>query len=124
MAFSKETSTAVRLLWRRLGILGLFLLVLFLFSGVLSVYQKERESRVLRDAAEHKYSMLAEQHEKLTTDIQKLQTDRGKEEALREQYTVGREGERLIVIVEPLGQETEEVKPVLMEWVHRFLPFW
>ena len=100
MAWTKDSRGVVRLLWRRLSILGLLLLVFLVLSGVLSVYEKERGSRALRLAAENQYQTLAEQREKLETDTKMLMSDRGKEEVLRELYAVGKEGEGLIVIVE------------------------
>jgi hypothetical protein len=53
-----------------------------------------------------------------------LRTVRGKEEALREQYEVGRDGERLIIIVEPKVPEPIHASTTWEKWVTRYLPFW
>lgn len=124
MTWGKGTTSAVRLLWRRLGIVGLFIAVLFMLPAVYDVYQKERDSRALREAAENKYRLLQEQHERLGADVRALQTQRGKEAALRELYAVGKEGEGLIIIVEPPSTPLPQSSPALMEWARKFLPFW
>lgn len=114
----------MRLLWRRLGIVALFILVLVALSGVWNVYQKERESRALRRQAETQYATLSQQQGQLETDIASLQTLRGKEAALRQQYAVGKQGEGLIIIVDPKPQALVRASSTLMQWVHTFLPFW
>lgn len=47
-----------------------------------------------------KAEALRQQKINLETDIQKLETDRGKEEFFRENYGLAKEGEEVIVIVE------------------------
>ena len=114
----------VRLLWHRLGIGALFIFVTLAASGVWSVYQKERESLALRDQAESQYQTLSQQEIQLQKDISSLATDRGKEAALRQQYAVGKTGERLIVIVDPQAVVPQQASSTIMQWVHKFLPFW
>ena len=124
MAISDRRRNAVRLLWRRLGIAALFILVLIAISGVWNVYQKESESRSLRQEAEKQYSTLSKQQTQLEADIADLQTERGKEATLRQQYAVGKQGEKLIVIVDPKPEPTVRASSTIMQWVHTFLPFW
>lgn len=114
----------MRLLWRRLGIAALFILVLIAASGVWSVYQKERESLQLRSEAENQYNTLSQQQTQLQSDIASLETDRGKEAALRQQYAVGKKGEGLIVIVDPRADTPRQASSTIMQWVRKFLPFW
>lgn len=124
MAISDRRRHIVRLLWRRLGIAGLFVLVLVAAGGVWSVYQKERESLSLRQEAENQYSTLSQQEAQLKNDIASLETDRGKEAALREQYAVGKKGEGLVIIVDPKASLPQQASSTIMQWVHKFLPFW
>ena len=114
----------MRLLWRRLGTTALFVLVVVAISGVWSVYQKERESFQLRSEAESQYNMLSQQRVQLQGDIANLETDRGKEAALRQQYAVGKKGEGLIVIVDQRPDAPRQASSTIMQWVHKFLPFW
>lgn len=124
MATYGKKHDPIRLLWQRLGILALLIILLIALSGVWDVYQKERESRVLRDQSEREASDLSQQVEDLHQNIAKLQTTRGKEELLREQYNVGKHGEQLIIIVDPEQPEPIEATSTLLRWVHKFLPFW
>lgn len=114
----------VRLLWQRLGIIALLLVLILAISGVWSVYKKEHASRELRDQAQRQASDLSRQVSDLKMSIAKLETDRGKEEVLRQQYNVGKQGEQLIIIVDPEQPKPIEASSTIMKWVHKFLPFW
>ncbi len=124
MATTRGSSQAVKLLWRRLGLVALLLLVVLAFSGWWNVFKKERESRTLRNQSESAYIALYNQEIQLREDIESLKTDRGKEAVLRAQYAVGRKGEELVVIVDPDTPKTTQASSTVMEWVHTFLPFW
>jgi cell division protein FtsB len=114
----------VRIFWRRLSIVGLFFLLIVVGWGVWRAYGKERESGLLRAQAEAKLAELRAQEENLRARIDRLETDRGKEEAIRSHYDVGKEGEGLIVIVEPETAEPVQASSTVRQWVQKFLPFW
>jgi len=124
MAISDKRRRIARLLLRRLRIAGLLLLVALLASGVWGIYQKERESRELRGDAERELSELTERENQLRQGIARLGSERGMEEALRDQYTVGRPGERLIIVVEPERREIATTSSPFYDWVHKLFPFW
>lgn len=124
MATYGKKHDPIRLLWQRLGIVALLVVLLIALSGVWDVYQKERESRLLREQSEREAADLSAQVSDLHENIAKLQTTRGKEEVLREQYNVGKAGEQLIIIVDPEETKPIEASSTIMRWVHKFLPFW
>lgn len=124
MAIPSNRRDLTRLFWRRAGLLALFVAVAMAASSVWGVYKKERESRVLREQAEREAQDLTVQQNELSTHIAKLQTERGKEEALRAQYAVGKQGEGLIIIVDPEAPQPIQATSTIMKWVHKFLPFW
>jgi cell division protein FtsB len=109
----------VRLFWRRLMILGLFFLVLFGLSAVWGVYWKEHESRVLRLQAEARLNDLHERKTALSASIASLDTEAGKERALRGVYEVGKEGERLVVIVDEPEAEPMPGSTTPRTWFQR-----
>jgi cell division protein FtsB len=113
----------VRILRRRIIGAVLLVVVVILIKGVWGVYQKEREARQTRDGAELKLSSLEGREAQIRADIAKLKTDRGVEEALREGYELGYEGEGVVVIVEPETVEIEE-KPTTLEKMYRSLFSW
>lgn len=96
-----QRNDAVRLFGRRLILVGLLVLVVAAVFGVWGAYQKQRESATLRTEAEVHLADLSKRQTRLNSDIANLQTDRGREEVLREQYALAAKGERLIVIVDP-----------------------
>ena len=124
MAMARGSSQAVKLLWRRLGLVALLLLVLLALSGWWNVFKKERESRALRQQSESTVNSLSEQEAQLKADIASLKTERGKEAVLRAQYAVGKKGEELVVIVDPGTPKPVQASSSVMQWVRTFLPFW
>lgn len=115
----------IRLFWRRLGILALFAVLVIALSGVWGVWRKERESRALRNEAQLQAQDLATQAAELQKNIAKMETNRGKEEVLREQYSVGAPGEQMIIIVNPdQPQPIAATSTGIRALVHKFLPFW
>lgn len=124
MANFDKQHDPVRLFMRRIGTALLFIVVIALFAGDWSTYKKERGSRDLRTQAEVQYANLAEQEAQLDSQITKLKTARGKEEAMREQFEVGKSGEGLIVIVDQPVAEPTEATSTLRRIIHKFLPFW
>lgn len=119
MAYSGPRNDPGRLFLRRLGILALAIVTLFALSSVWDVYRKERDSRELRKRAELKLAELEMQEAQLRDGLARLHTDRGKEEALRQQYEVGRAGEGLIVIVDSAPQEAPPEPEGFMRWFNK-----
>ena len=113
-------SVSVRVLFRRAGILGLVVLLFFSVMGSWRAYQKAQESSAMRTVAETENTDLVEREQKLKADIERLSTDRGKEEVLRERYGLAKEGEHMVVIVEsnPIPVATTSA---WKEWVQGIL---
>ena len=113
-----------RLLLRRIGLLGLLIAVAFAASGVWGVYQKERDSAILRAQAEGEYAELSDRETRLREELTRLKTDRGMEEALRGQYALAEEGEGLIVIVEPPTPPPLHATSSVMDWFKNAFSWW
>lgn len=105
--FSQKRDPA-RLFLKRVGLIILLVAVFLVGSSAYSVYEKEKESRKSRVQAENEYKALLEREARLREDIATLNTARGMEEALREQYALAENDEHLIVIVEPQTASTVE----------------
>jgi cell division protein FtsB len=114
----------LRLLGKRLLLILLFLLVIVATSGVWKAYQKEQESLSLRREAEIQMADLTKRKLQLEEDIMKLNTPRGMEDALREQYLLAKSGENLIIIVDsPTPTPIEATSPVML-WFQKTLSWW
>jgi len=85
MATLRERRDPVRIFARRLMLLGLFLLVVLAMSGVWGIYRKDQESLVLKEQAMAQLADLSSQESQLTASIGELETERGKEAALRQE---------------------------------------
>ena len=113
----------MRLLRQRIFLVILLLLVVVSVRGVWGVYKKERGSRELRHEAELKLADLKAREASLRADISELKSDRGMEEVLRKDYELAKDGEGLIVIVEPKESAPSEDSRST-KWLHRAFPWW
>jgi cell division protein FtsB len=121
----RQRNEPVRLLGRRLLLVGLLILSVLGSLGVWNTYQKERESAALDREAQAQAQDLSQREAKFETDIAELQTNRGKEEALREQYALAAKGEHVIVIVDqPEQAPTTASSSAFVEWLHKTFPWW
>lgn len=120
----RSRNDPVRLFGRRLVLLGLFALIVLSAMGVWSAYQKETESRLLRKEAEMQLSDLSHRQAQLDADIANLETDRGKEQVLREQYALAARGEGLIVIVDTPPVASTRATSSLVDWLKKTFTWW
>ncbi len=111
----RQRNDPVRLFGRRVVLALVVALVVFAGFSLWSAYEKERESAALRIEAEIQLADLATRRQQLDKDIASLQSQRGMEELLREQYSLAREGEGLIVIVEPQAATVTEATSTMMQ---------
>lgn len=100
MAAVRQRNDPARLLWRRLGLLALLALVCFAGWSVWGAWQKDQESDALNQQSQAALATLTAQHTTLQQNITQLQSPRGREAALRQEYAVGAQGEGMIVIVD------------------------
>ena len=102
-----------------LVILGIVVLV-FLWS-VIRFWGKMAETRKNKEIAEAKTENLRTQKAALEQDIEKLRTDRGKEEFFRENYGLAKEGEEVIVIVDKTPETEEPERGAIRSFFSNFL---
>ena len=119
-----KKSDPLRLLGKRLLIGLMLLLVLSAAWGVWDIYRKNAEAAQLRSQTEAQLADLSARQAKLQTDYDELKSGRGMEAALRDTYTVGRDGEGLIVIVEPKQAPQTEVSSSSWGWIRKAFSWW
>jgi len=102
---------------RRLILVALLILAISASWGVWNIYHKDRESARLNKEAQTQLADLRTRQTKLEADLGRLQTNRGVEAALRAQYGLGRDGEGLIVIVEPERPAPVQATSSALQWL-------
>lgn len=101
MATFQQRRDPMRLMWRRVLAVVLLVILAIAVRGVWGVYKKSQESRELKIEAEATLSDLQTREKELRADIANLKSDRGVEAELRERYDLAKEGESVVVIVDP-----------------------
>jgi cell division protein FtsB len=86
----------------------LFIIVLVFAWSVFGFWGKMKETSKNRQIAENKIVDLRREKENLTTEIEKLKTNVGVEESIRDKFGLVKEGEGLIIIVDDKGKPEAE----------------
>lgn len=97
------------------GIALTLLLVVFgaFLKATVGVYQKERLARAQRELIEERVYTLEERRATLSRDLERLETERGVEEEIREKFRVVKEGEQLLILVdENQTANARNVRPI------------
>ena len=124
MTALKQRNDVGRLFLRRVGLLCLGLLVVAGSWGVWNAWRKDRESLELRTQSEAAAADFSTQESQLKENIAHLESDRGKEEVLRDQYAVGKQGEKLIVIVDSAQPLPPLPAPTIMDRLKGVFKWW
>jgi hypothetical protein len=125
MVTLRERRNPTRIFMRRMTLAGLFVLLILAMSGVWGIYTKDRESIVLKEQALSQLADISIQQTQLTASIAELETARGKEAALRQQYSVGSPGEGMVMIVEPPAPAPVATTTTpFQKWIHSAFSWW
>lgn len=93
-------------LYSKLTILVLAFFVFVLSQGSVEVYEKARESLDRKNESIAALQKLEVRKEHLESEVYRLNSDVGVEEELRKRFSLSKEGEKVIVIVDE-GNEAE-----------------
>ncbi|OGI60025.1 hypothetical protein A2641_02510 [Candidatus Nomurabacteria bacterium RIFCSPHIGHO2_01_FULL_37_25] len=88
------------IIYSRPILLFLVILILFFAWNMLGFMNKMSVTRENRKIAENKVAQLEKEKEKLASDINKLKSQNGIEENIRDKFGLAKEGEGLIVILD------------------------
>ena len=78
----------------------LCIVILFFAWSVFGLIGKMQETIKNKEISKAKINELQAEKEKLISDIDKLKTDKGVEESIREKFGLAKEGEGVVVVVE------------------------
>ena len=93
---------------------------LFIARGAYGVMKKENESARHVEVLVEKVAELEARKGELRQNIEKLETEKGIEEEIKEKFSVSREGERVVVIVDQEETATASATSTV-SWYERFL---
>jgi cell division protein FtsB len=86
----------------------LLLVAFVLIKGVWGIYNKERGTYSGRAQAEKELLDIENRETSLRAEIARLRSPQGVEEALRQQFDMAKEGERVIVIVDRAPEKSTD----------------
>jgi cell division protein FtsB len=78
----------------------LTIIIIFFSLNIFSIFKEMRQTVKKKRVAEEKVLELMDRKEKLFLDIEKLETEKGKEAIFRENFGFSKPGEEMILIVE------------------------
>ena len=104
----REKRRVQRTLYSKVIIGILVVALFFVLSATWGVYGKYLETKENRDIAEQELLKFEERERNIKDEIARLKTERGVEEDIREKFGFVKEGEGVIVIVEPPVQSANE----------------
>lgn len=106
MSHFLKKKKAQRIVYSKPTILILVIILFLVSRGVWGVYQKNRESALNLQNSSDELSLITEKEQILTNEIEKINTEKGREEEIRSKFNVGKEGESVIVIFEKEKEAT------------------
>lgn len=95
-------------LYSRTGFVLLFIITLMLVKGAWGVYLKKKESAFNLVTVEQKLTEGERRKQELSAAIGSLKTQEGLEKEIRNKFSVAKEGEKVIIVVEPSKIEGTE----------------
>ncbi len=106
MANLKRSNSKIQQFYSKIIIIILFIFVLFAGNTTWNLYQKYREAKFNRDIAQSELEKLQKREKNLLSELNKLNTERGIEGELRKKFGIVKDGEEVVVIVEPTGNNS------------------
>ena len=98
MSYNKRTNLFTQILFSRGMALVVIFLIVFVGFGVFSIAGKSIDASKARKLAEAQAAAITAKESDLTAKLNTLDTTAGEEAALREQYPVVSQGERVVII--------------------------
>ena len=100
--------------WRKImeswPVLLLLTILLVIFSwSVIGFLRKMNLTKENREIAEEQLAQLKNKKQKLSNDIENLNTEEGKETIFRENFGLAKEGENLIIVLDEKNKEEEKI---------------
>jgi cell division protein FtsB len=96
-----------KFIYSKFVILVLVFILGFLIKGNIGIYTKYRESLSRKNSANVQLVKLSDRQKNIEEKIVNLETRVGIEEELRNRFSIAKEGEKMVVIIEDKNQQFE-----------------
>lgn len=93
-------------LYHRATLGTLFLIVILALHSTWNVWQKNRESLVLKEGSVKRLEDLEKRNEELDMKINKLNTESGIEEEIRSKFSVAKNNENMVIILNEVDNKS------------------
>lgn len=100
-----------RRLYSTPALLALLVVTILIARGTYSVWQKKVSSQAYVTSLEAKVAELNTEEVDVTQNMASLGTESGIEKEVKEKYNVAKEGEHVVILVDPTPTTTQEVGP-------------
>ena len=90
-----------------IALIALFCLVILFMYNIIGLAKKEAETAKKKKLILAQIETLRSREENLSRDIEKLKTEQGIEETIRDKYQVVKEGEKMVVIIDDEENKSE-----------------
>lgn len=117
-----------KMVYSKITILLLLILVILMSRALWRIHQKNQLALRESSKAEVKFLELEKQKNDLADKVKWLSTTRGQEESVRQNFSVVKEGEKVILVVEAKEASTTDLKVVekgnLLDKAKEFISNW
>ncbi len=112
-------------IYSKVALIAVIVLLVLIARGTWSVYKKASYARDNEIRANYELQQLKNRNAFLTQELESLNSTRGQEEDLRKKFDVGKEGEKLIVLVgtHESIQTAEPTSPSILDRLKSFFKF-
>ena len=105
-----------KMIYSKVTLVILAIIVVLFARGTWNIMSKASYAKDNKDSSQAELLKLEERKSFLESELKVIQTDRGREAEMRAQFDVGREGEKLIVLVDTPEPEKEIHEQELTLW--------
>lgn len=119
MSQFQKKSYLKRVMYSPITLVLLGVVVVLAIYGVIDIIPKYIDAARAERTIENKKELLAERHARLEEELENMKTPEGIEENIREKLNVVKEGEHVIMIVEPKVQAVDESTQTKKSWWQR-----
>ncbi|MCG2694682.1 septum formation initiator family protein [Candidatus Parcubacteria bacterium] len=104
----EEKKIIKSIIYSRISLVVIFILLVLVAKGAWNAYSDAKITQGNRKSAEIQFAELEKRESDILFEIEQLNTQEGKEKEIRSKFSVVKEGENMIMIVDPKDDNQKE----------------